>query len=83
MNIIERLMNLISASMSPPPAYGIFHICLMIFGMGFCISMAWLCRKFDERKNRILLLSLAGALILSEIVKQLFLFYITMKYIIV
>ena len=80
MNIIEKLMNLISASMTPPPAYGAFHICLMIFGMGFCISMAWLCRRFDEKKNRILLLSLAGALILSEIVKQLFLYYVTNGY---
>lgn len=74
---MEGLMNLISAPMTPPQAYGTFHIVLMIVGMTFCISMAWLCRRLDEKKNRVLLLSIAGVLILSEIVKQLFLYYVT------
>ena len=77
MNLIEQLMNLIAAPMTPPRAYGVFHIILIIVGLTFCISMAWICRGFDEKKNRTLLLSLAGVLIFSEIVKQLFLFYVT------
>ena len=57
---MEGLMNLISAPMTPPQAYGTFHIVLMIVGMTFCISMAWLCRRLDEKKNRVLLLSIAA-----------------------
>lgn len=75
MNIIERFMQSIAADMTPPPAYGTFHIILIIVGMTLCISLAWFCRKFDDRKNKILLLCFAGVLIASEIFKQLFLFY--------
>ena len=76
MNIIERFMNFVAVEMTPPPAYGAFHIALIIIGMTLCISLAWICRKFDDRKNKLLLLSFAGVLILSEIFKQVFLFYI-------
>ncbi len=76
MNIIERFMNLVAVEMTPPPAYGAFHIALIIIGMTLCISLAWICRNFNDRKNKILLLSFVGVLILSEIFKQVFLFYI-------
>lgn len=76
MNIIEKMMNAIAAEMTPPPAYGTFHIILIVVGMTLCISLAWLCRKFDDKKNKILLLAFAGVLIVSEVFKQLFLFYV-------
>ena len=76
MNIIEKMMHAIAAEMTPPPAYGTFHIILIIVGMTLCISLAWLCRNFDEKKNKILLLCFAGVLIASEVFKQLFLFYV-------
>ena len=76
MNIIEKFMHLVAVGMTPPPAYGVFHISLIVVGMTLCISLAWLCRKFDDRKNKILLLAFAGVLIFSEIFKQLFLFYV-------
>ncbi len=76
MNIIEKMMHAIAAEMTPPPAYGTFHIILIIVGMTLCISLAWLCRKFDDKKNKILLLAFAGVLIASEIFKQIFLFYV-------
>ena len=76
MNIIEKFMHLIAAEMTPPPAYGLFHIILIIVGMTLCISLAWLCRKFDDKKNKTLLLWFAGVLIASEVFKQLFLFYV-------
>lgn len=74
MNIIEKLMWALEAEMVPPPAYGLFHIILIVVGLSLCISLAWLCRKFDEKKNKILLLAYSGALIASEVFKQLFLF---------
>ena len=74
MNIIEKLMWALEVEMAPPPAYGLFHIILIVVGLSLCISLAWLCRKFDEKKNKILLLAYSGALIASEVFKQLFLF---------
>ena len=76
MNVLDKMMNAIAAEMTPPPAYGTFQIILIIVGMSLCISLARLCRKFDDRKNKILLLSFAGVLIASEIFKQIFLFFV-------
>ena len=76
MNIIERLMWALEAEMVPPPAYGLFHIILIVVGLSLCITLAWLCRRFDEKKNKILILSFAGVLIASEVFKQMFLFYV-------
>lgn len=73
--MIEQFMNTISVEMTPPPAYGAFHLILIFAGLTFCISMAWLCRKFDDKQNKIFLLCFSGVLIASEIFKQLFLFY--------
>lgn len=77
MSFIENAVRALDAPMTPPAAYGAFHICLIIFGMGGCILLAWLFRRFDEKKNGIVLLTLCGILIASEIVKQLFLFFVT------
>ena len=60
MNIIEKLMWALECEMTPPPAYGLFHIILIAVGLTLCISLAWLCRRFDDKKNKILLLSFAG-----------------------
>ena len=76
MNIIEKLMWALEAEMVPPPAYGLFHIILIVVGLSLCITLAWICRCFDEKKNKILILSFAGVLIASEVFKQMFLFYI-------
>jgi len=73
--MIGQFMNNIAAEMTPPPAYGTFHLILMFVGLPFCILMAWFCRKFNDRQNKILLLCFSGVLIASEIFKQLFLFY--------
>ncbi len=76
MNIIEQFMWALECEMTPPPAYGIFHIILIVTGLTLCISLAWFCRNFDDKKNKTLLLWFAGVLIASEIFKQLFLFYV-------
>jgi uncharacterized membrane protein YwaF len=76
MNALEAFMRSIAVEMTPPPAYGAVHIITIIVGLTLCISLAWLCRRFDDRKNKILLLTFSGVLILSEIFKQIFLFYV-------
>ena len=74
--MIGDLFRALDAPMTPPPAYGTVHILLIVVGLTLCISLAWLCRKFDEKKNKILLLTFSGVLIASEIFKQLFLYFV-------
>jgi uncharacterized membrane protein YwaF len=76
MNVIEKLMWALECEIVPPEAYGLFHIVLIVVGLTLCITFAWLCRNLDDRRNRILLLSFACALIASDVFKQCFLFYI-------
>ncbi len=76
MNIIEKLMQMIAHTMQVPKAYGTFHILLMVFGLIAAIGLAWLCRRFDEKKNKALLLTFSGILIVTEIVKQFFCLYV-------
>jgi hypothetical protein len=76
MNVIEKMMWALECEIVPPEAYGLFHIVLIVVGLTLCITLAWLCRNLDDRRNRILLLSFACALIASEVFKQCFLFYV-------
>jgi hypothetical protein len=73
---MEKLMMALAAEMTPPPAYGTVHIVMIVVGLSLCISLAWLCRRLDERGHRRLLLICAGTLIVGELFKQLFLFYV-------
>lgn len=69
-------MYLLAWEMTPPPAYGLVHIIILIVGFAVCLSGAWLLRGANERQNKIILLTYAGILIASEIFKQIFLFYV-------
>ena len=77
MNIIESFMHSIAQPMTPPSAYGTAHIILIVVGLTLCFSLAYFLRNLGERGNKILLLTFAGVLILSEVFKQLFLYYVT------
>ena len=77
MNIIESFMHSLSREMTPPGAYSTPHIILIVVGLTVCFTAAFLLRGLGERGNRILLLTFASVLILSEVFKQLFLFYVT------
>ena len=58
--------------MTPPRTFGTFHLCFLIFGMAACVFFAWLLRKTNEKQNKIILWSVGGFLLVSEIYKQLF-----------
>ncbi len=75
MNFIEKIIQAVAVPMTTPKAYGTFHILLMIFGLIAAVGGAWACRRFDEKKNKILLLTFSGVLIASEIFKQFFCMY--------
>ena len=73
---MEKLMNALAGTMTPPTAYGTVHIIIIIVGFAITISAAWFLRGLDERRNKMLLLIYAGVLIASEIFKQIFLYYV-------
>ncbi len=76
MNIIEKIMQAAAIPMTTPKAYSTFHILLIVFGLIAVIGLAWLFRRFDEKKNKILLLTFSGILIAAEIFKQFFCLYV-------
>ena len=76
MEFLDKIMHLFEADMTPPPAYGLIHILLIVIGLPTCILLGWLLRRLDDKKNKIFILSFAGVLILSEIFKHLFIFFV-------
>ncbi len=58
--------------MEPPKAYGAFHLCFTLAGFALCAFGAWKLRNIDEKKSRILLLSVGLFLLICEVYKQLF-----------
>ncbi len=76
MNIIEKIVRSAALTIPTPKAYSTFHILLIVFGLIAAIGLAWLFRRFDAKKNRILMLSFSGVLIVTEIFKQFFCMYV-------
>ena len=72
---IEKLDKLVEATawkMTPPPAYGLFHLSFTFIGIAVCILLACKLRKLSERGHKTVLGCVGGFLILTEIYKQLF-----------
>lgn len=63
-------------TMEKPTSYGAFHLIFFIGGLAVSILLAILLRKSNEKQNRIILLTCGIFLILSEIYKQLFYYYV-------
>lgn len=61
--------------MTPPAAYGPFHLTFAFVGLGLCLLLAWKFRNLSEKGNRVLLMSCGVFLIATEIYKQLFYYY--------
>ncbi len=62
--------------MTPPKAYGAFHLTFFIVGLALSILGAWALRKSSDKVNRIVLMSAGIFLIISEIYRQLFYFFV-------
>lgn len=69
---LDRFFESFSCSMTPPPAYGPFHILYTLVAFALCAVAAWKLRKVSDRTARWILLSVGLVLILSEIFKQFF-----------
>lgn len=72
---LEAFIEATAWEMTTPRAYGPFHLTFTVVGIALCFLIAWKLRGLGEKGNRILLLSVGGFLILTEIYKQLFYYY--------
>jgi len=65
--------------MTPPPAYGTFHLTFFFVGLALSIFLAWQLRKLNDRQNRILLIGIGLFLILFEVYKITFRYFVVYK----
>lgn len=65
-----------SWEMTPPPAYGVFHLSFFFIGITLSILFAWRLRKLNDQQNRMLLMGLGLVLILFEIYKLAFRYFV-------
>lgn len=72
---LEAFVNSTAWEMTPPKAYGVFHLSFTFIGIALCLLIAWLLRKVSEKGNRIFLFSMGMFLILAEAYKQVFYYY--------
>lgn len=72
---LDQFFESTAVKMTPPPAYGPFHILYTLIGFALCALIAWKLRKVSERKFNFILFSVGAALALSEVFKQLFYYF--------
>ena len=58
--------------MEKPPAYGLFHLTFFLVGLLVSVLSAYALRKTGDRQNKIVLGSVGGFLVISEVYKHLF-----------
>lgn len=76
--MLDILDNFFEASllpMTPPPSYGWFHILYTLIAFSLCGLIAWKIRKINDKAAGWLIFGLGFFLSLTEVYKQLFLFF--------
>lgn len=73
---MQKFLEWTAWTMTPPKPYGLFHILFVLIGFTVAIAGAWFLRKTNSKQNRIVLLSVGLFLIVTEIYKQLFYFFV-------
>ncbi len=72
---LAGLLQATAWPMTPPQAYGPFHLTFTLVGFALSLLLAWKLRNIGEKRGKILLLCLGAFLLLTEIYKQLFHYY--------
>ena len=67
-----RFLEFTAKEMSPPKAYGTFHLLFWSIGLLLSFLIAFLLRKTKEKADKYLLFGIGIFLLLAEIYKQLF-----------
>lgn len=73
---MEKFFKWTAWEMQTPQAYGTFHLLFTFIGLAVAILVAFLLRKLNDKQNRIFLLCIGIFLILTEVYKQLFYYYV-------
>ena len=63
-------------TMETPKPYGLFHLLFTFIGLAVVIVVAFLLRKLNDKQNRIFLLCIGLFLLITEVYKQLFYYYV-------
>ncbi len=72
---LAGLLQATAFPMTPPQAYGPFHLTFTIVGFVLSVFLAWKLRRIGERKGNLLLFCMGLFLLICEIYKQLFHYY--------
>lgn len=75
---LDALFESTAWPMTPPPAYGAFHILYTLIGFALCGIAAWKLRNVSEKACKWILFSIGLVLTVSEVWKQLFYFFVMM-----
>lgn len=75
MRALDLFFESIAWTMTPPPAYGAFHILYTLIGFTLCALAAWKLRNVSDKTCRYILFSIGLLLAVSELAKQLFYFF--------
>lgn len=75
MEALDTFFESMAWTMTPPPAYGAFHILYTLIGFAVCGIVAWKLRNVSEGASRNILFAVGLVLAVSEILKQLFYFF--------
>jgi len=62
--------------MTPPKAYGAFHLTFFLVGLAVSFLLAWLLRKSSDKVNKAVLISAGSFLVVTEIYRQLFYYFV-------
>lgn len=73
---MKELLEVTAWKINPPKPYGIFHLSFFIIGMVLCIYFAKRLKSINDKQNKKLLFFSGLFLLMIEIYKQLFYFYI-------
>lgn len=73
---MKKLVELTSWQIIPPKPYGLFHLTFFIVGMIICIYLVKKLKNLNDKQNKMLLFFTGLFLLIIEIYKQFFYFYI-------
>ncbi len=74
--MLARFFESIAWTMTPPPAYGVFHLSYTIIGFLVCGLVAWKLRHASEKVIDRILFCCGVFLSFTEVLKQFFYFYV-------
>ena len=72
---MDKFMAATAWEMTPPPAYGAFHLSFTFIGVALCILISYKLRNLGERGHKTVMLCVGLFLVITEIYKQCFYYF--------